>query len=333
MKKRISGTNSLILRFLFAALIIYLLTLGKKKLILQTIHTTDPVWLIAAFMCFFLSFLVCVARWHSLLKMQDIDLSLTETFVLSMQGMFFSLVIPGAVGGDLAKAGFVSAKAGAGSKVKAVFSILIDRVIGLMGLFVLAGILGIVSYSQIAKLSNSAKMIVTILVAGSITGIAGASVLFFHRKLEKLTPIKYLLELANKYGKSMPTLLMEALDGYRASYVKLITWIITSAIFVHSLQGFAVYCMVIGVGHSEQQVQYVVLSASMGNAVGAIPLTPSGFGTRDAVIAALLSASGIEYKTAWSIALMNTGLIIIFNLIGGIFFITGGRKKQSPQTS
>ncbi len=330
MNERAKSASSMILRFAVAALIIYLLTRGNKKLIMQTIHGADPRWFALALLCFTTSFLVCVARWHSLLKMQDIEISFRDSFVLAMQGMFFSLVIPGAVGGDIAKAGFISARSGTGSKTKAVFSILIDRIIGLLGLFVLAGALGIACFGQISTLANSARIVLVILVAGIILGLLGASLLFFHRTFEKVPPIKALLDLADKYGRGLPSRLMEALDGYRKSYAKLILWIMASAIFVHTLQGIAVFCLIEGTGETGQQPHYVVLASSLANAVGAIPLTPSGLGTRDVAISAMLTAAGMEKEKALSVAVMNTGLIIIFNLAGGIFFIASGRKGNMP---
>ena len=53
-----------------------------------------------------------------------------------MQGVFFTLFIPGgAVGGDLVKAGIVGKRAPDGQKFNGVFSILIDRICGMIGLF------------------------------------------------------------------------------------------------------------------------------------------------------------------------------------------------------
>ncbi len=327
MNKRFKNVISLLSRFLIAGLIIYFLTRGKKMLIVQTMKSMDPIWFTLAFFCFVTSFIICVVRWHSLLKIQKISLSFFDTFVLAMRGMFFSLVIPGAVGGDLAKAAFISAKIGVGAKTKAVFSILIDRIIGMIGLFLLAGVLGVISYGQIAKFADSAKILLLILIAGSVSGFLGVAFLFFHREFEKIPPVKLLLHFADRYSNGMPGHLMDALDVYRKSYTKLTLWILISAIFVHLLQGISLYCVVRGTEIFDQKINYVVLSASMGNAVGAIPLTPSGLGTRDVVISSLLSASGINKEKALSIAITNTVIIIIFNLTGGIFFIFGGRKK------
>ena len=333
MIEKLKKTISVSLRFFIAALIIFFLTKGKKKLIIQTINSISPVWFAAALLLFAVSFLVCVARWHSLLKIQKINLSFVDTLILSMQGLFFSLVIPGAVGGDLVKAGFIAAKAGEGMKTKAIFSILIDRIIGLLGLFLLAAFLGILCFKQIAEFANSAKIIIFVLIAGIILGIIGAGIIFFHRTLERIYFIKQIIALADKYTRGFPSLLMEALDGYKKSSVKIILWIIVSAVFVHSAQGLALFCLISGTSDNFQKVHYVLLTSSLANAVGALPLTPSGLGTRDMEITSLLRLSGMNQEKSISIAIMNTGLIIIFNLIAGISLLhIGGKKNREVKT-
>ena len=327
IKEKNKNIISSILRFTIAVSIIFFLTYGNKKLILQTIQSVNPKWFILAIIFFFLSFTICIARWYSLLRLQNINISFFETFSLGMKGMFFSLIIPGAVGGDLAKAGFISAKTNKGMKTKAVFSILIDRILGLLGLFILAAVLGIINFKEIAKFASSAKIIVFVISIGIIIAIIGIGMIFFHRSIEKIRILKIFLETTDKYTNGMPSRLMEALDQYRKSYVKLILWIFVSAIFVHTSQGVAVYCLINGTGNYGQKINYVILTSSLANALGAIPITPSGLGTRDIAITSLLTLSGLNKEKAISVSIMNTGLIILFNLSGGIFLLFKTKKK------
>ena len=53
-----------------------------------------------------------------------------------MQGYFFSLVIPGgAIGGDVAKMGLLARRSQPGSRAEGVFTVVMDRVIGMIALF------------------------------------------------------------------------------------------------------------------------------------------------------------------------------------------------------
>jgi len=336
MKDKIEKNRNIfsaILRFIIALSIIFFLTYGNKKLILLTIQSVNPKWFAFAIISFALSFTICIARWHSLLKLQNINISFFETLSLGMKGMFFSLIIPGAVGGDLAKAGFISVKTDQGMKTKAVFSIIIDRILGLLGLFILAVLLVMISFKEIAKFASSAKIIVFVVSSGIIISIIGAGMIFFHRSIEKIRVFKNLIRIADKYTNGMPSRLMEALDQYRKSYVKLILWIFASAIFVHTLQGITVYCLINGTGNHGQKIYYVILTSALANAIGAVPITPSGLGTRDVAITSLLTISGVDKERAISVSIMNTGLIILFNLSGGLFLLAGTKKNKIQNTN
>ena len=62
------------------------------------------------------------------------------TVLLGFIGMVFNLVIPGAVGGDLIKAAYLVRMRI--RKTQAVASMVIDRILGLLGLFILAAVAG-----------------------------------------------------------------------------------------------------------------------------------------------------------------------------------------------
>jgi uncharacterized protein (TIRG00374 family) len=327
-KKGLKRASWALLRFSLAAAIIYFLIHNKKSIIIDAIKGMELKWLAAALLCYSIGIFTCVLRWYSLLKMQKIALSFLDTLFLSMQGIFFSLMIPGSVGGDLAKIGLVSFKTDPNVKLKAAFSILIDRVVGLVALFLLAGIFGAIVYSGIDKSSASARIIVAVISSGCIVGVLASSFLFFHRVFEKLPPVKKLIVFADKRTKGIPSRIMSALDEYRASYLKVILWIIISAIFVHGSQGMAIYFIARGTGCADIIPAYAILFSAVGNAVGAVPITPSGIGTRDAVLSLLFETFGLTASKAISISLINTAIVISFGLFAGVFFVLDSYEKK-----
>ncbi len=79
-------------------------------------------------------------RWYLLVRVVEPGFRLSAALLLGFIGNLFNLVIPGAVGGDLIKAAYlVRMKV---NKTQALASMVIDRILGLLGLFVLAGIAG-----------------------------------------------------------------------------------------------------------------------------------------------------------------------------------------------
>jgi glycosyltransferase 2 family protein len=83
-------------------------------------------------------------RWFFLVRVIEPDFKLSATFVLGAIGLVFNLVIPGAVGGDLIKATYLGRMRI--KRTQAIASMVIDRILGLLALFILAAIAGAVAW-------------------------------------------------------------------------------------------------------------------------------------------------------------------------------------------
>ena len=79
-------------------------------------------------------------RWFFLVRVIEPKFKFSATVLLGLIGMVFNLVIPGAVGGDLIKAAYLARMRI--RKTQAIASMVIDRILGLLGLFILASIAG-----------------------------------------------------------------------------------------------------------------------------------------------------------------------------------------------
>jgi uncharacterized protein (TIRG00374 family) len=97
-----------------------------------------------AFLVYMVAMVSTFIRWYFLVRVIEPDFKLSATFVLGSIGMVFNLVIPGAVGGDLIKAAYLVRMRI--RKTQAIASMVIDRIIGLLALFILAAIAGAISW-------------------------------------------------------------------------------------------------------------------------------------------------------------------------------------------
>lgn len=79
-------------------------------------------------------------RWYLLVRVVDPRFTLRAAILLGFIGSLFNLLIPGAVGGDLIKAAYLAQMHV--KKTQAIASMVIDRIVGLLGLFMLATIAG-----------------------------------------------------------------------------------------------------------------------------------------------------------------------------------------------
>lgn len=82
-------------------------------------------------------------RWHVLLRAQGLDLRLRRTISVFTISLFFANLLPGAAGGDLIRGVYVY-RAAPGKRAAAMLSILVDRLVGLVG-FVLLGLIAILA--------------------------------------------------------------------------------------------------------------------------------------------------------------------------------------------
>ena len=80
---------------------------------------------------FFIFFVVINARWWFLLRANGLGVRFIEAQKFGWIGLFFNNVMPGATGGDVVKAVYIVRRC-SGDKVRAVVSIVVDRILGVV---------------------------------------------------------------------------------------------------------------------------------------------------------------------------------------------------------
>lgn len=100
-----------------------------------------------AFAFYFSGVLLAFARWWLLVRALELPFRLREAMQLGLIGTLFNIVLPGAVGGDLVKAAYIARQQH--RKGRAMASVAIDRVVGVIGLFVLAAVTGAATWGSL----------------------------------------------------------------------------------------------------------------------------------------------------------------------------------------
>ena len=129
-----------VLKFAFAAGIIgYLFYNAAQNDQFTTLLREPKDWprIGLAFGLFFSGVCFTFFRWQLLVRALDFSFSTSKAFSLGFLGYLFNFVAPGGVGGDLFKAVFI-AREYHGRRAQAVATVVIDRIVGLYGLFVVA---------------------------------------------------------------------------------------------------------------------------------------------------------------------------------------------------
>ena len=316
------------LKLLLAAGIIGFL-FRKPREIIECFRHFDFRYLVPAMCVYGAHIFVCAWRWRSLAKIIGVRLTPLEAISLTFQGNLFSLVIPGgAIGGDVIKMGAVTRRSATGSKAEGAFTVLMDRIIGMIALFSLelailipaVPLLMQVSVPEFQLDAGTKKLGILLLALLAVAGLAASCVIFFHRLVEKMPWFGMLMRKADTLTHGMVSRLTAATDTYSASWRKLAGLTAASIVFVHLMTATPMFFLLSGLG-VPYRIFDVVVAITIGNIIGLIPLFPGGLGGRDVAVITLLAASGIAPDEAKTAQLIYTAIILFFSLAGAAFLV------------
>lgn len=318
-----------LLKLLIAGGIVAFLIWNNSDGLAATFRSIHPAWLSAAFALYALHIFANAWRWHLLLKAQKIECSLFDAVSLTMQSFFFSLVIPGgALGGDLVRVGFLTAKVPKEQKFDGAFTILMDRFTGMIGIFLVALLMLPFCLHYMDTESRVMAALIWLLAGGSACGLLAAAVVFQHRKLERIGLYRRMKELADRFSHGMFSKVADAIDSYKDCKKEIFICVAASMIFVNIVLGAAGFFVARGVDRAWASAGVSIEAITLGNIAGLLPMTPSGIGARDFIVKNILQSAGMDPQQALATALSFTMIIIAFNLLGGLFFIGSSHKRK-----
>lgn len=261
-------------------------------------------------------------RWSTLLALQQVYVSQWQAIRLTMIGVFFNLFGFGGVGGDLLKMVYVRKHAGP-RHAEAVLSILVDRILGLLGLFVVALLSLPFVWTELQQASGNIQGLVAFVV---LVAVAGGSAVALVLSRDFWLPLalkngirswagRFPLKLVKMVGR-----VVRSLDLYRTQPAELLKALAISA-FIHTLATVSV--MSIGQAFRVEGLapRNYFIGVQVANTVSAIPITPGGLGSRDIVLSEFFKAAGADSR-ADLIPPVQSFVLVFWSLLGGLIFIT-----------
>lgn len=255
----------LVLKVCFAAGILTWLARGGKLNFAEIGGALSrPLDLTVILLVIYLQIAVTAWRWKLLLQAQGFEIGLRQAFRLNMIGSLFNMVIPGSVGGDVMKAYYV-ARGEVGRKTEVVATILLDRIVGVMGLLVLAAVVALWNLRSAA--AHPALMTMSLFAiagaAGSLTAMA-LGVKFGSR-----------LTILSRSGNLRRVL--TCFEAFRKTPTVLPIVIFVSML-CHLSVSCAIYLAMRALSAPRIPLHYFLLAAPLGLLATAIPLAPAGIG-------------------------------------------------------
>ncbi|MBO0322041.1 flippase-like domain-containing protein [Muricauda sp. CAU 1633] len=134
-----------VLKFIIsAALIYFIFTKIDLKDVLQTLQKSNPLYLALALVFFVLSKGIAALRLNLFFHQIGAKITQMSNLKLYLQGMFYNLFLPGGIGGDAYKGYIIQKEYQTGTK-KVVSVLLLDRLSGMLLLFLYACTLALIS--------------------------------------------------------------------------------------------------------------------------------------------------------------------------------------------
>jgi glycosyltransferase 2 family protein len=246
-------------------------------------------------------------RWKLLLEAQEIRLNFRAAWGLVMIGMLFNVVIPGAVGGDLIK-GYYITRATEGKKSHAATSILMDRVVGLIGLLFLGAVMVVANLKETLR-SPATRSLGTLSVVGFLGGLAVLYIaLLAGNRLSKLS---FLPGFARN--------VFSALHEYRKR-TSVIPVALALSVLNQAVTCAMYYLALLATGVSGMLVSQFFLVVPLGLVTCAIPISPGGVGVGQAAFFALFKIVAPVYASAGTDAFTVFQVVYLAVCLSGMYW-------------
>ena len=263
-------------------------------------------------------------RWKLLLKAHKYEISWPQALKLQLTGFFFNTAMPGAVGGDLVKVMYVIRDNKHLGKTPAIMSIFIDRLLGMLGLFVVGLIAAIFNMKLLSSNSN------LLIINGSILLLTIGILLFFIASLfhykDDQDPWDRLFR-KNIPGFSILSKIYQNLRAYRFHRDTILSCFLLSLLI--QFFGLVTFYSITGavISGTEPSFSSIAGIFPAGMLTIALPISPGGLGVGHFAFEKLFSMIDLSQgANIFNIFLLSQ---LSLNLLGAIPYL--GLKKNGDQ--
>lgn len=271
-------------------LLVWMVQTGKLNPSQMSIFVTNPMVIIVGVSVWIVGpVLLGSWRWWLLLRGAGLECKFKRALNLQLVGFFFNTAMPGAVGGDIVKAVYIIKDQSTPSgKTPAMLSVLLDRIVGLIGLFAMGAFTALLNYKTMMEAPVTANLMkgLAFVVLCSIIFLG----LVFVKYPNAQDPFERFLRL-DFPGFSTLHGIYKALRAYRERPLLLFS---TIAISICIQTMFMAYMGFIGTQlYHDFQASLLTPIFPFGTLVTAVPLAPGGLGVGHAAFDKLFSMVGL----------------------------------------
>lgn len=277
-----------------------------------------------------IAFLLCLGailltfvRWYLLVWAQEFDFSLKEAVQLGFLGYVSNYVAPGAVGGDLVKAAVLAGRQSSRRAV-AVATIVLDRLLGLLALFIVGGGVWLLQSEEMR--GGWFLTVAAVFAGGSAAGLAGL-IAMLHTPLFRAGWFQRLVKL-RLVGRLIGELIT-AVVLYQ-SRPRVIWASVAISLFGHLVMLSSFYFAALTVNEPGAVPDYFahLLFMPAAELAGMIPLFPGGVGALEAMTGEFYRLAGYQRLDGVLTAVCYRVVTIVIAVLGTGYYLAGRRRVR-----
>jgi len=313
--RRISShlTNRWLLHLFGIFLFVFILSRIDLEETLQILLNTNLTYLSAALILLIPLILTKAWRWQFLMRIQDINYPLKDSFLMYSTGMFIGIITPGKLG-DFIKILYLQ-KDGH-SFGKSSVSVFIDRLFDLLSLLFIGYI------SLFVFISLFEEQIIILSIFFIVTALIFILLVYKKGLNKKILRRFYILFIPERYKKNIR---INFNDFYRDLHLlsKRGLVLVAIATIIGWIIYFAMTYLLMLSLDIDMPVLYLISCVSISGVISLIPISISGIGTRDAIFIVLFSHIGLSKESAIA---FSTLILLAYMITAGVGLFTWFKK-------
>jgi len=276
----------------------------------------DWLWFIIASLLIPVGVSLGVWRWQVLLSVNGLQPGFAALVKFWLVGQFFSNFLPSNVGGDVVKAVMVAGRCGEGAWPHAASSVLVARIVGLLGMFLVLPIGIILNHEWVISLNALVPLLLAfvglLVLVVLIFGDAGDFVLRFFESIRWTRKITLIVRR-----------LHDSILTYRATPKSIfMTLGLSGALTLEA--AIQVWCLIqmfpgVEITWTSQIVVFTVSSL-----IAMVPITINGYGLQEGAFTVLLVSLGMTSAQGLIIAVAYRLISLMVASAGGLIFALSG---------
>ncbi len=268
----------------------------------ERLYRLNYTWIVAAFITLGLQLALVSLRWQRIAEFGGGRLSAGRAMLYTLIGSFFSQALPSTVGGDAARIWLLARDARAWKN--AIFSVLIDRIAGLIWLAVL--VLFCLPWSLVLianPIGRTALILIGVAGAAAPAGLLVLSLLG-GTSIARWKAIHHLADIAN----TVWTVLTSARTGPVLTVISLA---------VHLMTVVVLWLCAQAIGSSFTFLNSLLLIPPV-ILISAVPVSIAGWGVRESAMIAAFTYAGLPESDGLLVSILFGASSFVIGAAGGI---------------